>query len=235
MRYTWAGATHVGRHRTNNEDAFAPHGDGTGDGPIVVAVADGMGGHVAGEIASRLAIEAAMADPGSAGDRARAGNDKVVEAVISDPALAGMGTTLTLASLTGGNTAEIAHIGDSRAYLLRERGLRQLTQDHTLVAELVADGKLDPAEVRAHPQRNLLTKVIGMARTVDIDELSVEVEAGDRLLLCSDGLTSMIEDPEVAEILAQGAPEEAVWNLIEAANRAGGEDNVTVIVVDIAP
>jgi protein phosphatase len=234
MIYSWAGASHVGRVRANNEDSFAPMADGVGGGPVVLAVADGMGGHVAGEVASQLALAAAMDSGGSAAERVRAGNDRVVEAVIGDPALAGMGTTLTLIRLSGDGGFDLGHIGDSRAYRLRNGTLEQLTRDHTLVADLVADGRLDPAQVAVHPQRNLLTRVIGMGRTIEVDEITDRAESGDRVLLCSDGLTSMVSDAKIAAILGSGQPEEAVWALIEAANAAGGEDNITVIVVDVS-
>ena len=233
MNYVWAAASHIGRSRANNEDAFAPLTDGTAAGPVVLAVADGMGGHVAGEVASRLAIESAMEHDGTAVERVRAGNDRVVEAVIADPALAGMGTTLTLVRLEPDGALDLAHIGDSRAYRLREGTMERLTRDHTLVADLVAEGRLDPRQVSDHPQRNLLTRVIGMGRTIEVDELAGSALPGDRLLLCSDGLTSMIKDSRIATILGEGQPEEAVWTLIEAANAAGGEDNITVIVVDV--
>ncbi|MDH3730298.1 MAG: protein phosphatase 2C domain-containing protein [Acidimicrobiia bacterium] len=233
MNYAWAGATHLGRVRTNNEDAFEPTADGVSSGPVVLAVADGMGGHVAGEVASRLAIDAAMSAKGSARERILAGNDRVVEAVVADPSLAGMGTTLTLVVLGADGELDLAHIGDSRAYQLRAGDLLQITSDHTLVAELVAEGRLDPKEVRAHPQRNLLTRVIGMGKQIEVEEFSDSAHDGDRLLLCSDGLSAMVDDPEIAELLAAATPEEAVWTLVEAANRAGGEDNVTVIVVDV--
>lgn len=233
MNYSWAGATHVGRMRTNNEDAFAPAAPGTGPGPVVVAVADGMGGHVAGEVASTLALEAAMDGSGGAGDRVRAGNERVVEAVVADPSLAGMGTTLTLISLGAEGEIDLAHIGDSRAYRLRGRKLEQLTHDHTLVADLVAEGRLDPGAVKAHPQRNLLTRVIGMGKSIQVDEIVGSVLPGDRLLLCSDGLTSMVSDSQITKLLKTGETEEAIWALIEAANNAGGEDNITVVVVDV--
>jgi protein phosphatase len=233
VNYVWAAASHIGRSRANNEDAFAPLTDGTAAGTVVLAVADGMGGHVAGEVASRLAIESAMEHDGTAVERVRAGNDRVVEAVIADPALAGMGTTLTLVRLEPDGTLDLAHIGDSRAYRLREGTMERLTRDHTLVADLVAEGRLDPRQVSDHPQRNLLTRVIGMGRTIEVDELAGSAQPGDRLLLCSDGLTSMINDSQIAYILGEGQPEEAVWALIEAANAAGGEDNITVIVVDV--
>jgi protein phosphatase len=233
MNYSWAGATHVGRIRPNNEDAFAPLAPGVGPGPVVLAVADGMGGHIAGEVASSLAIEAAMSVSGSAGDRVRAGNERVVEAVLADPSLAGMGTTLTLISLGADGEIDLGHIGDSRAYRLRGRTLEQLTHDHTLVADLVAEGRLDPAAVSGHPHRNLITRVIGMGKSIEVDEVSERALPGDRLLLCSDGLTSMVGDAQIAKLLKAGGAEEAVWALIEAANNAGGEDNITVVVIAV--
>ena len=128
----------------------------------------------------------------------------------------------------------IGHIGDSRAYRLRGGELTQLTRDHTLVADLVAEGRLEPADVRRHPQRNLLTRVIGMAKEVEVDEASTPAEPGDRFLLCSDGLTNMVDDAGIAELLGRdGEVVQSVWALIEAANEAGGEDNITVIVVDV--
>jgi len=157
-----------------------------------------------------------------------------VEAVLNAPSLGGMGTTLTLALLRAGGSLELAHTGASRAYRLRGGELTQLTRDHTLVADLIAEGRLDPAEVRIHPQRNLLTRVIGMAKQVEVDESSTSTQPGDRLLLCSDGLSGMIEDADIARMLGSGDDAVlTVWALIEAANEAGGEDNITVIVVDI--
>jgi protein phosphatase len=201
---------------------------------MVVAVADGMGGHVAGEVASSLALESAMSESGSAGDRVRAGNESVVEAIIADPTLAGMGTTLTLISFGADGEIDLAHIGDSRAYRLRGRKLEQLTHDHTLVADLVAEGRLDPGAVEGHPQRNLLTRVIGMGKSIAVDEIADTALPGDRLLLCSDGLTNMLTEAQIVKLLRSGDAEEAVWALIEAANDAGGEDNITVVVVVVA-
>ncbi len=238
MRYTWASATHVGLVRTGNEDSVRPVTDGSATGPVVIAVADGMGGAVAGEVASRIAIEAAVADDPTAeltpGDRVRLGNDAVIQAVADDYTLSGMGTTLTLGLFDEGGTARIAHIGDSRLYLLREGELRQLTRDHTLVADLVAMGQITAEQAETHPRRNLVTRVIGTSE-VDVDEFDVVLQRGDRLVLCSDGLNSMLRDGEIARLLAEASsPSEAAWELIEAANAAGGTDNTTVAVVDVS-
>ena len=236
MRYTWASATHIGLVRTGNEDSVWPATDGTTDEPLIVAVADGMGGAVAGEVASRIAIEAAI-DPGmdpavSPAERLLMGNQAVVDAVEQDYTLAGMGTTLTLGHFLPDGTVGVAHVGDSRLYLYRDKELRQVTRDHTLVADLVALGKITAEEAITHPRRNLVTRIIG-TREVDVDEFDLQLKAGDRVVLCSDGLNSMLRDAEIAAILEQTAsPSEAAWTLVEAANAAGGTDNTTVAVVD---
>ena len=146
-----------------------------------------------------------------------------------------MGTTLTLGVFHADGSLRMAHVGDSRAYVLRNGELRQITDDHTLVAELVAGGILTPEQARTHPRRHMVTQSIGMP-DVRIDTIEEALEPGDRVLVCSDGLTIMVEDAEVAQILADAeSPSEAAWNLIAAANAAGGHDNTTVAVVDVAP
>lgn len=237
MNYTWASATHVGHIREANEDAVFPRDDGHLQGPVVVAVADGMGGHVAGEVAARTAIEAAVATEQdvTAAARVRLANDAVIAAVEADPTLFGMGTTMTLGIFHEDGRLELAHVGDSRAYLYREGEIEQLTTDHTLVAEMVARGQLTPSQALTHPRRNLLTRVVGMTR-IGVDTRDVELTVGDRVLLCSDGLTGMVSDAEIARILIDSAtPSEAAWTLVEAANAAGGVDNTTVAVVDVNP
>lgn len=232
MRYDWATATHVGRVRSGNEDAVFPEGAGSGDGPVLIGVADGMGGHVGGEVASRLAIEAASTGDGGVVDRVRAANGAVVGRALENTELVGMGTTLTLAKLDDGGF-EIAHVGDSRAYLYRDGELRQITTDHSLMAELLAAGRITEDDVATHPQRSVVTRALGMARAVRVDRFEDELRPGDRLLLCSDGLTTMIDDEAIARVLAgEDAPEAAAWALVEAANEAGGVDNITVAVVD---
>ena len=238
MRYTWANATHVGRVRVGNEDSVRPLIDGSTEEPTVIAVADGMGGAVAGEVASRIAIDAALTEPADAAiepsDRIRAGNDAVLAAVAEDYTLSGMGTTLTLGLFLPAGLLRVAHIGDSRLYLLRNGTLEQLTTDHTLVAELVAMGQITAEQAATHPRRNLVTKVIG-TQEVSVDEFDVDLEPGDRVLFCSDGLNNMLRDDAIAEILTGSvAPSDAAWSLVEAANAAGGADNTTVAVVDVS-
>lgn len=235
MKFTWAAGTHQGRVRTNNEDRLYPTTSGTSDTASLFAVADGMGGHVAGEVASSTAIDVMLATDRPVEERVMAANEAIVEAAAGDRRLAGMGTTLTIAELDPAGSASIAHVGDSRAYLLREGVLRQLTVDHSVVAEYLAAGKIRPEDVARHPQRSMLTRALGLSRIVDVDTLTEDLQPGDRLLLCTDGLSSMITDDDIAARLAGGTPDEAVWSLIEAANAAGGYDNVTVVVVDVGP
>ena len=238
MNYTWATATHVGHLRDGNEDFVTPSEDGSGSGPLVVAIADGMGGHVGGEVASRLAVEAAIAPPPGedvdVGDRVDLGNDAVLAATEEDPSLAGMGTTLTLGLFDTDGALHIGHVGDSRLYLLRDGELRQLTRDHTWVMDMLSRGQLSEKQAVNHPRRHLLTRVLGMAG-VPVDEDTLELEEGDRLLVCSDGLTTMLRDRAIAGILRDAeTPSDAVWALVEGANAAGGYDNTTVAVVDVA-
>jgi len=238
MRYTWASATHVGLIRAGNEDSVRPTTDGSTEEPVVIAVADGMGGAVAGEVASRVAIDAAMA-PGpeadlSPADRVRLGNDAVVQAVTDDYTLSGMGTTLTLGLFLPAGVVRVAHIGDSRLYLFRNDEIQQVTRDHTLVADLVALGRITAEEAETHPRRNLVTRVIGTPE-VDVDEFDIELLPDDRLVFCSDGLNSMLRDNEIAaKVRSAESPSEAAWSLVEAANAAGGSDNTTVAVVDVS-
>ena len=211
-----------------------PVDDGTTDGTLLIGVADGMGGHVAGEIASSLALEAAVAAQGSPGQRVIAGNDKVVAASEADDSLRGMGTTISLAEIHPDGRMIIGHVGDSRVYLLREKVLYQLTQDHTLVAELQAAGKITAEDALTHPQRSVVTRAAGLTYDMVPDEIEERLEDGDRLILCSDGLTSMINNDEIVAIATATSLHEVVWSLIEAANQAGGYDNITVAVVDVA-
>jgi protein phosphatase len=231
MRYVWAVATHQGMVRDNNEDAVFPASAGDETDRALLIVADGMGGHVAGEVASRISINAAASSELDPSDRVAAGNRAIREEVARDPSLEGMGTTMTLLSIEM-STATIGHIGDSRAYLLRDGQLSQLTEDHTVAAEYVAMGQMEPKEAATHPQRHMLTRTLGLTRFVNVDEVKVDVVAGDRFLLCSDGLTEMVPDDVIADIVGRRTPEEAVWELVEEANDAGGVDNITVCVVE---
>ena len=231
MKYLWAAATHQGMVRDSNEDSVFPTSSGESSEDVLVIVADGMGGHVAGEVASRIAINAAASTDVDPADRVAAGNRAIREEVARDPGLDGMGTTMTLLQIEEG-VAQFAHVGDSRAYLLRDGHLRQVTDDHTVAAEYVAKGQLSPEEAASHPQRHMLVRTLGLTRFVNIDEVTFDLKTGDRLLLCSDGLTEMVKDDAIARILVEGTPDEVVWKLVEMANNAGGVDNITVVVVE---
>jgi len=238
MNYVWGTGTHIGRVREGNEDSLFPDSSGSSAGPIILMVADGMGGAVAGEVASRIAVATASEAPASATvspeERVLAANEALGLAVEDDAALAGMGTTLTLARLTNDSVLDLAHVGDSRAYLLRDRTLQQLTSDHTLVHELIELGRITPDEAERHPHRHLITRVLGLG-PVGVDTQKVPLLDGDRIMLCSDGLTNMVSDFGVEQILAAGEGVEAtVWSLIEHANTAGGVDNTTVVVIDVS-
>ena len=235
MRYVWGVATHTGRVRQNNEDAVFPESSGESEGPAVLMVADGMGGHVAGEVASRIAINTAASSDLPPSDRVAAANRAIREEVARRPDLEGMGTTLTLIELRPDSTAQIGHVGDTRAYAYKNGELTQLTEDHTVAANYVALGQITAEEAGDHPQSHMLTRCLGLTRFVEVDEIEVDLKPGDRLLLSSDGLSSTVSDEIVANTLAEGTAEEAAWSLIEKANDAGGNDNITVIVVDVLP
>lgn len=233
MKYLWATASHQGMVRKNNEDAIYPDSSGESEGPAVLMVADGMGGHVAGEVASRLAVNAAASTDVDPADRVAAGNRAIREEVAREPNLEGMGTTLTLVSVEPDGNARLGHVGDSRAYLYRDGQLAQVTEDHTVAGELATLGQISPDEVNSHPQRHMLTRTLGLTRFIDVDEIELPLEPGDRLLLCSDGLTEMVEDDQIAKTLGTGAADEAAWSLVEQANSAGGVDNISVVLIDV--
>ncbi len=226
--------THVGRVRQRNEDSYLL------EEPLY-AVADGMGGHTAGDVASATAVEtisngARAAHPETPEDLAQLvtrANEAIWEKARSDPSLRGMGTTCTLLMIDG-EGAHIAHVGDSRAYLLRDGSLRQLTEDHTLVERMVREGRLSADEAARHPQRSVITRTLGVDPNVQVDLLHETIGAGDRILLASDGLTAMVGANEIEHVLAEGDdPQEAADRLVEMANEAGGEDNVTVLVLHV--
>jgi serine/threonine protein phosphatase PrpC len=229
-----ASVTDKGRRRLRNEDAYVCQ-------PPLFAVADGMGGAQAGELASRLAaasLEEFSRDRGeqSAADLVQEANARIYRRSREDPAAAGMGSTITLALVDGAAGAvALAHVGDSRAYLLRGGSLEQLTHDHSLVAELVRSGRLTEEEAENHPQRSVITRVLGTDPDVDVDTLTVAAEPGDLYVLCSDGLTAMLRDDEILAVLeeAEGEPERAARMLVAAANQAGGDDNITVVAFEV--
>jgi serine/threonine protein phosphatase PrpC len=226
--------TDTGRKRRHNEDAFVVE-------PPLFAVADGMGGAQAGELASGLAA-AALKDsqePGGGGEERvdeliQQANRRVYERQSQDASASGMGTTMTVALVEDGRVA-IGHVGDSRAYLIRDGNLEQLTEDHSLVAELVRSGKLSPEEAESHPQRSVITRALGTDPDVDVDTFSVETKSGDLFLICSDGLTSMVDDETILAEVARNRDDlkGAAKALIRAANKGGGEDNITVVFFEI--
>ncbi|MGV8084336.1 MAG: Stp1/IreP family PP2C-type Ser/Thr phosphatase [Coriobacteriia bacterium] len=233
-RHTWAALTDIGLVRTHNEDSLLAQ-------PPLFVVADGLGGHQAGEVASLIAVETlrdhAPKRPDAKGlaKAVRAANREVMRAAREGHGRAGMGTTMTAAIVEGTRIA-IAQVGDSRAYLLHDDVLERLTEDHSMVADLIRRGQLTEAESRYHPNRSVITRALGTDANMDADAYEIEASPGDRLLLCSDGLTSMVEDPAIAGILASyPAASAAARALVNAANAAGGQDNISVIVVDIAP
>jgi PPM family protein phosphatase len=230
-----ASVTDTGRRRRHNEDAYVCE-------PPLFAVADGMGGAQAGELASSLAA-AALRDEtselaggeGRVDDLIQEANRRVYQRQSQDASASGMGTTMTVALVEDGRVA-IGHVGDSRAYLIRDRKLEQLTEDHSLVAELVRSGKLSPEEAEGHPQRSVITRALGTDPDVDVDTFSVETRPGDLFLLCSDGLTSMVDDETILREVERNRSDlaKAAKALVRAANKGGGEDNITVVFFEIA-
>jgi serine/threonine protein phosphatase PrpC len=226
-----AALTDAGRKRRRNEDSFVAE-------PPLFAVADGMGGAQAGEVASRLAAAAFRefheADELDPEQRLAAiiqdANRRIFERARADTQASGMGTTVT-ASLVGEDRLSIGHVGDSRAYRIRGGTLEQLTEDHSLVADLVRSGRLSPEEADMHPQRSVITRALGTDPEVDVDTFTVDIETDDVFLLCSDGLTTMVEDDRILDVVRKAKSlEHAARSLVKEANRRGGEDNVTVIL-----
>jgi serine/threonine protein phosphatase PrpC len=227
--------SNTGNKRRRNEDSFVV-------APPLFAVADGMGGAQAGEVASKLAAAALEdTDAGTAGGEERVvaliqeANRRVYERSNADPSASGMGTTIT-AALVEGTRVTFGHVGDSRAYLLRDGVMEQLTEDHSLVNELMKTGKLSPEEAETHPQRSVITRALGTDPDVDVDTFVIEAKEGDVFLICSDGLTTMVADEDILDLLERHHDDldRAAKSLVAAANRAGGEDNITVVVFSIS-
>jgi PPM family protein phosphatase len=234
LRY--AVASDVGQRREANEDSVyaSPH---------LLAVADGMGGHVAGEVASQAAVTAiseldkrltADADPlEELFGAVREAVSRLTSLAEEDPALRGMGTTLTTLHWDGSRFA-VAHVGDSRAYLLREGELEQITRDHTVVQELVDQGRITPEVAASHPSRSVLTRALQSGGEADPDLFFLEARPADRYLICSDGLSDVVPSDAIREVLAaEAGPEQAAQRLIELANAGGGPDNITCVIADV--
>lgn len=250
MRILSHGDTDPGKKRSGNEDSYL-----VDNGLGLFGVADGVGGREAGEVASVIAVDTlreAVPDMLGVNDRTppaafakgadrvptalrnavALANRRILDAAAQTPARAGMGTTLTALLFSGGR-AIIAHVGDSRAYRLRKGVLRRLTEDHSVVAEQVKAGMLTPDQARTSVHRHVITRALGLGDNVSADLYNIDVRPGDMYLLCTDGLTEMVEDDEIRELLASPSPASAVKMLISAANRAGGVDNITAVAVKV--
>lgn len=255
MRIHAFGISDVGRKRGHNEDSYA-----VAPGARLLVVADGMGGHAAGEVASRITVDTICEFLGGAhvddddtwpnispsGDGARnqgerlvaavtRANERVLEAVRAEPRLKGMGTTVVTALFEEGFVS-LAHVGDSRAYLLRGGRIRRLTDDHSWVHEQITAGLITEEEARHHPLKNVVTRALGGGALVIPDLIHVPICDGDRLILCSDGLTTVVEDPEIRDGAgSESSPEVAAKGLVDLANDRGGPDNITVVIADVLP
>jgi len=224
-----AGATDPGRKRRRNEDSYVLD-------PPLFAVADGMGGAQAGEIAAKIAASVLRESSGEQAvvELIKEANRRVYEAAAGDDTRSGMGTTIT-AAIVEDDSVQIGHVGDSRAYRIRDGELEQVTEDHSLVAELVRSGKLSPEEAEVHPQRSVITRTVGTDPDVDVDTFSVDTRPGDVFLLCSDGLTTMVDDSSILAIVQKNRTslDKAARALVDAANKGGGEDNITIVLFEI--
>jgi protein phosphatase len=231
----WFVVTDTGRRRLGNEDAYVVE-------PPLFVIADGMGGARAGEIAAGLAAAAFEEAASETRDETALesiiadANRRIWERSLADPATAGMGTTITVALVDApGGRITFGHVGDSRAYRVRDGEIEQVTTDHSLVAELVQSGVLTPEEAERHPQRSAITRALGTEAAVEADIFTIEAEVDDLFLLCSDGLSDMLTDREMATAIAAagGDPQVAAETLVKAANARGGEDNVTVVLFEM--
>ncbi|MEM7736513.1 MAG: Stp1/IreP family PP2C-type Ser/Thr phosphatase [Deinococcota bacterium] len=237
-RVKHAGLSEVGQVRAVNQDSF--WADDIADKGFLAVVADGMGGHKAGEIASQKAVtvmsktleHSTEVPPTAIAKAVQAANLEIYNYASDNPEHKGMGTTLSSVFIDD-QVGLVAHIGDSRAYLIREGTIRQLTQDHSWVAERVRLGILTADEARNHRWRNVITNALGANPEIKLDMMSFEVLPQDRILLCSDGITSLIEDETLAKIVSQYSPDQAVEELIDRANEQGSPDNVTAVIVSV--
>lgn len=244
MNVDVAAVSDTGRVREANEDSFLVDRD-----LFIFAVADGMGGHVAGEIASATAIETVRASVAGGIDietAVRKAHAAVKTKAATDTGLAGMGTTMTALGFSNNNQLVIAHVGDSRAYVLHRQmmddvdtetavgELVRITKDHSLVEELVDAGQITEEEANVHPRRSVITRALGIEGDVDVDTTPIPFLKGDRYLLCSDGLSSMVRDEDITEVMrSEKTPNDCARELVSRANQAGGNDNITVVVIDV--
>ncbi len=244
------GITDVGQRRDHNEDAFL-----VDEALGLFVVADGMGGHAGGGTASRLAVETIQAavararkeDPGRFGtgdpedtrvpDLLRQAVEEACKVIFdtaqADPDLAGMGTTVT-AVLVDGRTAFVAHVGDSRCYLVRDARIYQVSEDHSLVNEQLKAGAISAEEAKHSRFKNIITRSVGFEQQVTVDLMGLELQSGDALVICCDGLSNLVDDQEILDVVGAASLEDAPRKLVDLANERGGDDNITVIVVHVA-
>ena len=237
------GDTDIGRVRSVNQDSVTVlTGDDAPLGEALVAVADGMGGHAAGEVASEMSLDLLVAslkrasapDERALRDAFASANAGVFQAASHNPEYRGMGTTLVVGLVAGGEMI-IGNVGDSRMYLLRNNNLERVTRDHSWVGEMVASNMLTEEQAANHPRRNVLTRALGVAASVEVDTSRLPLRRGDRVMLCSDGLHGMVDDKTIARIIGGKSLklERAARELIDLANKAGGTDNITVALARV--
>lgn len=233
--------TDIGKKRKLNQDFVYASDEPVGNLPNIYIVADGMGGHNAGDYASKCTVETMIREIRGCFEKSpirilskaiRVANDQVRWKAREDESLFGMGTTVVVATCLG-KYLQVANVGDSRLYIINDE-VRQITRDHSLVEEMVRMGGIDKEAARNHPDKNIITRAIGARDTIEIDFFHEELKSGDMVLMCSDGLTNMLEDEEIGRILkSQDTIEEGAAKLIEAANSNGGKDNIAVIIIDM--
>lgn len=231
--------TDVGLKRNSNQDFVYASDQKVGRLPSLLIVADGMGGHAAGDLASRVCVETAVSSIEGSGqtetipilaEAVQKANRAVLKKAAEKPEYAGMGTTI-VAAVIDGNTLYVANVGDSRLYLIDDDRIDQITLDHSLVAEMVRSGRISPEQMRNHPEKNIITRAVGGEEYVEVDFFDVGLHKGDVVLLCSDGLTNMVEDEQIFRIVRREKTlRDAGQKLISAANSAGGRDNISVVL-----
>jgi serine/threonine protein phosphatase PrpC len=239
-----SGSTDVGRVRRSNEDSYGVYPE-----LHLYVVADGMGGHVAGEVASRLAVEAIRSSVATGLKKGsttppdqrlvqaiQQANEHIIQTSKDDPRLIGMGTTV-VGALTDQNTAYIGHVGDSRAYLLRNKEIKQLTKDHSLLNEYLQKGLIAPENLADYPYKHIITRALGSHPVVEVDLQAIDLQPNDSFLLCTDGLTNMLSEKDIHAVLMtmDNDPEKGCHRLIEVANSKGGEDNITAVIFQWNP
>lgn len=231
--------TDVGLKRNSNQDFVYASDQKVGRLPSLLIVADGMGGHAAGDLASRVCVETMVSSIEGSGqtetipilaEAVQKANRAVLKKAAEKPVYAGMGTTI-VAAVIDGNTLYVANVGDSRLYLIDDDRIDQITLDHSLVAEMVRSGRISPEQMRNHPEKNIITRAVGGEENVEADFFDVGLHKGDVVLLCSDGLTNMVEDEQIFRIIRREKTlRDAGQKLISAANSAGGRDNISVVL-----